>query len=612
MSLTDPQALTRIRHECTTSDVDSGIHFTYKEHDLYNYAIEEILDSQFNVNITIIFTKLDKGEEWNVHIESSPLDPSKEAHVISFFPYIRAPSPVTLRPHVLSNGITSPVAYFSQDSTEYFLVLVSGDQISFDLTDFPSGSESMFSQVLANMIVGDSKGKKPVTGLLESKFKKSGNFFVGQDNLFLSNDIISSRLIQQQGLVLTHSRSFNQKFDETYSLAPQYRSTGKLALSNLFGGLGYWYGHSTVSQRTRKGSTSLYTTPDHSHFGFSPSRSSFPRGFVWDDGFHLMVAIKFDPMIAIEVLDSWVSLIDDDGWLAREQILGPESQHRVPSEFRVQHKHVSNPPALILPMIELLKIYKSGDLDSDVNDLIREKLSNWIHPIPDHCLSSGLDDYPRGRTVHDNDAHVDLSSWMCWAFEKLSQISNEVGGEEIVVPKVLNNCKADLNQFWSEKRSFFGDLWGGKEDGKTVAIPHHGYVGLFPLMLCQLDENDEKIDKILNIVADPEKLFSVGGIRSLSKKSKYFGSGEDYWCGPVWINMNYLLLQSLKNCYWSNVNARQVYADLRDNVVSNIHENLKTSGWFWEQYNGITGKGQKNKPFTGWTALVLNILSEEY
>lgn len=44
---------------------------------------------------------------------------------------------------------------------------------------------------------------------------------------------------------------------------------------------------------------------------------------------------------------------------------------------------------------------------------------------------------------------------------------------------------------------------------------------------------------------DPEELWSPYGIRSLSKKDEYFGQGENYWRGPIWIQMNYLALSAL-------------------------------------------------------------------
>ncbi len=74
---------------------------------------------------------------------------------------------------------------------------------------------------------------------------------------------------------------------------------------------------------------------------------------------------------------------------------------------------------------------------------------------------------------------------------------------------------------------------------------HVGYVSLFPMMLGLIPASSEKLEKALDIIRDPTQLWSGFGIRSLSKQDAYFRKGEDYWRGSIWININYLLLQSL-------------------------------------------------------------------
>lgn len=60
----------------------------------------------------------------------------------------------------------------------------------------------------------------------------------------------------------------------------------RAALSNLLGGMGYFYGSSQVAVKKADGSKAVLQTPPAPLFTAVPSRSFFPRGFLWDEGFH--------------------------------------------------------------------------------------------------------------------------------------------------------------------------------------------------------------------------------------------------------------------------------------------------------------------------------------
>jgi len=82
------------------------------------------------------------------------------------------------------------------------------------------------------------------------------------------------------------------------------------------------------------------------------------------------------------------------------------------------------------------------------------------------------------------------------------------------------------------------------------------------------------------------------------------------------INCNYLLLSSLYKNYINDGpykdEAKQLYKELRENIINNIFQNYVNTGYVWEQYNAIDGKGQRSHPFTGWSSLVVLIMSEQY
>ena len=55
--------------------------------------------------------------------------------------------------------------------------------------------------------------------------------------------------------------------------------------------------------------------------------------------------------------------------------------------------------------------------------------------------------------------------------------------------------------------------------------------------------------------------------------------------------------------------AREMYSQLRKNLVENVFREWKKTGFAWEQYNPDTGKGQRTQHFTGWTSMVVNMMS---
>ena len=80
---------------------------------------------------------------------------------------------------------------------------------------------------------------------------------------------------------------------------------------------------------------------------------------------------------------------------------------------------------------------------------------------------------------------------------------------------------------------------------ESVFVCHKGYLSLFPLLLGLLPPSSPHLGPILDILGSEEHLWSPYGIRSLSVSHPEFGQGENYWKGPIWIQMNYMALSSL-------------------------------------------------------------------
>ncbi|KAH9057624.1 glycoside hydrolase [Lactarius vividus] len=519
-----------------------------------------------------------------------------------------------------------------------------------------------------------------------------------------------------------------QLSDETFSGSnlfaiqkfPETRCTQRIFSSNYFESpWRYWvlYGTSIVDPtfsnewdddgssagpwRRRQDFQGPHLTEPKALLTATPSRSFFPRGFYWDEGFHLMHVGEWDNDLSLEILKDWVNLIDDDGWVAREQILGEEARSKVPEQFQTQVPNFANPPTLTMAVTAFIKRLRrrAGPTDQDLGlDFAtgglqvplaasrsshgsryledqslalsflqsiyqplkrhyewfkrtqrgqlkqygrkarsRTEAYRWRGRSEKHILTSGMDDYPRAPP-HTGELHLDLLSWMGFFSRTMKEIAEFIGENEDklyyanVEKAVIDNidgrapshpihtlcpnhcCKTDLH--WSEESQMYCDI-GVDDDDESYHVCHKGYLSLFPFLLSLLPSDSPHLGSVLDLLRDPNHLWSPYGLRSLSASHPEFGVGENYWKGPIWIQMNYLALQALHETYTVHegpyqAKARSIYSELRQNVIDNVFKEYERTGYVWEQYDANTGEGRRSHPFTGWTSLVTLILSEKY
>ena len=404
---------------------------------------------------------------------------------------------------------------------------------------------------------------------------------------------------------------FKRRFQSVYSpQAPfhkeQYATFAQALLSNLMGGIGYFFGTSKVDTS----SALEYAETDnnfweaavsaqsravveeqgpHQLFSAVPSRPFFPRGFLWDEGFHLEVILDWDADLSLEIVSSWFDLMDENGWIAREQILGPEARSKVPLKFQTQYPHYANPPTMFLVVqafVARLNGYStySGAPSQHLSDGIAGKnllrviypkmkkhyewfcktqagdLNHYQHAgshfkrgyrwrgrTPQHVLTSGLDDYPRAQPPHPEELHVDALSWvgsMAMALGRVAAfLGEEEDGERFLMEKIGAIQSLD-SIHWSEHNRAYCDTT--VVDGSRVEkVCHKGYISLFPFLVGLMGPDHSHLGAVLDLIWNPEELWSPHGIRSLSLKDRYYGTDENYWRSPVWININYMVIQRL-------------------------------------------------------------------
>lgn len=318
--------------------------------------------------------------------------------------------------------------------------------------------------------------------LLHSK-PKSANGVMKRKLLKSAKEIFLSA--ERDRLFSMFSRRYLQQFDSKYALSKvyshdKYLSFSRFAHSNLIGGLGYYSGTWLKQEPLNNGDVVSEQAPT-TVFTCSPSRSFFPRGFLWDEGFHQLVLLHWDKRITMDVISHWLRLADESGWIPREQILGSEARSRVPDKFVPQNPIHGNPPTLFLVIEKLVdqltqKVdnsvledssdkFGSTTSEDDRQSIIKflgdnfESMKRWYNWFREtqkgkkpysfywrgrtvnHTLASGLDDYPRAFEPSEEEMHLDLFCWMAISNRVLSKV------QSVLFPNEKNEFSEDIPNF---------------------------------------------------------------------------------------------------------------------------------------------------------------------
>ena len=262
-----------------------------------------------------------------------------------------------------------------------------------------------------------------------------------------------------------------------------------------------------------------------------------------------------------------------------------------------------------------------GDVASyDRQAFSTKEAYRWRGRTPRHILTSGLDDYPRAQPPHPGELHVDLISWIGLMTRSMKNIAHALDETDDVMEfarseeAIVRNID-DLH--WDEKSKSYCDATIDDYE-ESVHVCHQGYVSIFPFLLGLVGWDSPRLGALLDAIEDPEQLWSGHGIRSLSKRDALYATDENYWRSPVWININYLALERLlelarnTNLPRDHAHRRQalrMYTNLRRNVVDTVFTQWDKTGFAWEQYHPETGAGQRTQHFTGWTSLVVKMMT---
>lgn len=569
-----------MRHSC---ELDDHVNFGWKEHNGRSFGYEVITDKFHHSRISISYLKAQSPsfasrEAWTVKINAKPLSKVKKTLSMIFYLGYDGDSSMKLKKIETKtfkgyNGWTAELGHFTFG--------ISKSKSSADVN-------ALHDQVQKSKIwMITDKFSNLMRSKLQQGYYTIGNEIFNADlteyaKLNLDTGLANANLIAYQFIVPNDDKSaemnffyfphdgknpekqveihlaalslnekelkraeFHEMVLEKFNLKTNSKLVPfvKYALSNLLGGISYFYGDSEVY--SSDGNMVVERTSEGSLFTDVPARANFPRGFYWDSGFHNILIGKWDQKLSLEILSNWIDKIDENGWIGREQILGDEARSKVPREYITQNPKYSNPPAPLLPIEMLASALKDFNGDKVELKEIKGKLKNmypklvshfnwflktqrasllgssedeflfrWRGRSDHHTLTSGLDDYPRGSVPSNYELHVDLLSWMAFAARALyniktlldiqTELANEPDFKELYKLAIRN-----LNQYhWDDSRGCFSDVTVNDDETGLMFVSNVGYVSLFPMLFGLVPENDPKLEKLLDIIEDPQQLWT--------------------------------------------------------------------------------------------------------
>ncbi|KZV39984.1 hypothetical protein F511_15646 [Dorcoceras hygrometricum] len=612
-----------MRHVCQDSDELST--YGWKQHNGRDYGRQVLVDQDLTLTTSFLKSK-DKesgyGGDWGVRIEAqsekSSEDMDKITHLF-FYMADEGGSVLSLGgdnmgihdDRILAFGSRNDVGNWQLhfESKDYFELHYAGFKTRHvhNLSDLVQVNLATQTRKIGRLQLSDTSDDAPNVLVFQIAamipFKADIVFVSGSSGSSteervksFTGDSFSSRLDQKKN-------QYEEKFQEVFNMSDELNSeamtVGQAALGNLLGGIGYFYGQSKISHPP----SSTIVADNHilywpaELYTAVPCRPFFPRGFLWDEGFHQLLIWRWDIHISLDIIGHWLDLINIDGWIPREQILGAEALSKVPSEFVPQHPTNGNPPTLFLVLRDLVCGMKRNKFTAAEKNAISIflkqafiRLDAWfqwfsttqsgkeentyfwhgrdnstIRELNPKSLSSGLDDYPRASHPSEDERHLDLRCWMYLAADCMHSISEfledrETGKDYGRTAKLLSDFELLNQMHFDHAYGAYFDYGNHSEKVRlswrlvekagdypirelvrevlekpeVKLVPHIGYVSLFPFMSRLIPPESWILEKQLDLISNKSTLWTNYGLRSLAKTSSIYMQRNTEHDPPYW------------------------------------------------------------------------------
>jgi hypothetical protein len=330
------------------------------------------------------------------------------------------------------------------------------------------------------------------------------------------------------------------------------------------------------------------------HEAMMPSKVQYVGIWNWDACFHALAFRHVDPVLARNQLRTMLACQLPDGMIpdaVYDEAVVADIEHPLRAE-------VTKPPIMAWAALKLHEIDPDPGFLQEIyvplvrwnawwfsmNDDDADGLAQYNHPY-----SSGLDDSPLWDYGLPVDS-PDLNTYLCVQMGSLAMMAEALGMEvegAMWRRRAAAIVRRMIEDFWDEEAGLFRALH------KNRPIPVATPFNLYPLWTGQLP--DQTRSHLIAHLTDPDQFWGEIAIPSVARNDPHYDPGT-MWRGPVWVNINYIFIEAL----------RQVgESDLADALLDRTLRLIMGQPGIFEYYHAETGEPPATAAEVfGWTAAV--------
>lgn len=336
--------------------------------------------------------------------------------------------------------------------------------------------------------------------------------------------------------------------------------------------------------------------------GIAPSKLGYMGIWNWDSYFHAIALRHTDMHLAQEQFRLFFDhqlangmlpdVIHDDGIISHTT-----------DRFEAD---ITKPPLTAWAIWKLFEIDGDREFLQEVYDPLVRSQEWWLTEQDtdgnglceyQHPYSAGLDDSP----LFDDGVPVespDLSAYLILQYDVLAKIANEIGlprDAERWTRRARELTQHLIDLRWDESRGIF-TAWHNNQL-VDVTTPFQ----LFPLITGRMP--DTIAQKLVETLTDENKFWTTHPVPTVAYDDPKYDAMQ-MWRGPVWVNINYLLIDGLQRAGFEDV-----AQELRRKTIAMI----QAHGNIFEYYNPQTGeKPPKAVAMFSWgSACLIDLILQE-